>query len=184
MTFMRHLLYICPLLLIGACASVRPVATPLAVAKLEAADGTDAGTATLTRSKDKLTLTVNAASMPVGQHGIHLHAVGTCEPPSFKSAGSHLNPFGKMHGSLNPQGSHLGDLPNLVIGADGMGALSVKLSGTASELEPLIFDADSTALVIHETADDYRTDPSGKSGSRIACGVLIKQDRDTLVKLP
>ncbi len=90
------------------------------------------------------------------------------------SAGGHLNPHGKQHGMENPQGSHLGDLPNLSIGADGKGSFSVPLNGSPAEIEALLFDADGTALVVHAKPDDYRTDPSGNSGPRIACGVLTR----------
>lgn len=99
---------------------------------------------------------------------------GRCEGPAFTSAGGHLNPGEKQHGTLNPAGSHTGDLPNLNIVSNGAGTLSVELSGTRAELEAALFDADGTALVIHATADDYKTDPTGNSGARIACGVLTR----------
>ena len=120
-------------------------------------------------------LSLKTIRMPPGSHGVHIHSVGTCEPRSFVSAGPHLNPFNKMHGTLNPQGSHLGDLPNLVIAPDQTGSLIIKLPPTTTDLEAFIFDSDGSALVIHDAADDYLSDPSGNSGSRIACGVLIKE---------
>jgi Cu-Zn family superoxide dismutase len=78
----------------------------------------------------------------------------------------------KQHGTENPAGAHLGDLPNLVVGAAGTGTVSATLRGTRADVLKDIFDADGTAVVVHATADDYRTDPSGNSGGRIACGVL------------
>jgi len=96
---------------------------------------------------------------------LHLHAVGRCEGPKFDSAGPHWNPAGRQHGHLNPAGSHLGDLPNLTVSANGRGALNFLVRGG-------LVDADGTALVIHAKPDDYRTDPSGSSGDRIACAVL------------
>ena len=110
--------------------------------------------------------------LPAGQHGVHLHTIGSCNAPDFASAGGHLNPHGRMHGSANPQGSHLGDLPNLVVGRSGKGSLTARLAGTRADLWPVLFDGDGTALVVHAAADDYRTDPSGNSGTRFACGVL------------
>ena len=119
-----------------------------------------------------MTISIAAVGLTTGAHGIHLHAVGTCDAPGFASAGSHLNPHGKQHGSANPAGSHLGDLPNLIVGADGTGAITAKLSDSPAGIASALFDADGTALVIHASSDDYMTDPSGNSGPRIACAVL------------
>ena len=85
-----------------------------------------------------------------------------------------MNPSGHQHGTDNPNGSHMGDLPNLVISSNGTGTLSAVLRGTRSNVEAALFDADGTAIVIHADADDYRTDPTGNSGGRIACGVLSR----------
>ena len=114
-------------------------------------------------------LHVQAQGLPPGTHGIHIHAVGRCEAPDFQSAGPHWNPTSRQHGRDNPQGAHHGDLPNITIGADGRGMLHADVAG-ASWAE--LLDADGAAVVIHATADDYRTDPSGNSGGRIACGVI------------
>ena len=144
----------------------------MASATLRAADGTDKGTASLTSSGTSLSLALSVSGLPAGEHGAHLHTVGSCDAPAFTTAGAHLNPHGKQHGTQNPQGSHLGDLPNLMVAADGTGSLTIPLVGTAAEIEALLFDADGTALVVHAGPDDYLTDPSGNSGGRIACGVL------------
>jgi Cu-Zn family superoxide dismutase len=99
--------------------------------------------------------------------------VGACDPPTFTSAGGHFNPLGKQHGSLNPQGAHAGDLANLFVGTDGKGYLETSASqvtlgaGAAS-----LLDANGSALIIHAAPDDFRTDPTGNSGARIACGVI------------
>jgi Cu-Zn family superoxide dismutase len=98
-----------------------------------------------------------------------VHAVGRCDPPGFESAGPHWNPTGREHGSQNPRGQHLGDLPNLLVGADGEGSFDLGIAG--ADLRAML-DTDGAALVIHAGADDYRTDPSGNSGARIACGVF------------
>jgi Cu-Zn family superoxide dismutase len=163
--------------LLGGCASVDRIADrQMGSAMLANANGLPAGTATLTNVPgNRVRLSVAAIGLPPGPHGLHLHMVGNCEAPGFASAGAHLNPAGRQHGTANPAGSHLGDLPNLVADSQGAAALSVELSGTAEDLLAQMFDGDGAALVIHTAADDYRTDPTGNSGARIACGVLLRQ---------
>ena len=111
-------------------------------------------------------LRIAAQALPPGDHGLHLHSVGRCDGPSFQSAGGHWNPAGRQHGHLNPAGSHAGDLPNLTASANGRGAINFLVVGGS------LADADGTALVIHASPDDYRTEPSGNSGDRIACAVI------------
>ena len=162
-----------PLVLLAGCASLGTVPTAkLATASLVHANGLPAGTAVLTAAGDKVTLSLAATGLPEGPHGTHLHMVGTCEAPGFTSAGGHLNPGSRQHGIHNPAGSHLGDLPNLTIDAQGKGTLVVELRASRAEVEAVLFDADGTALVIHAAPDDYKTDPTGNSGARIACGVI------------
>lgn len=160
---------------LSACTTVGEIPTEkVATATLQQGNGAPAGTAILTRAGEKLTLSVALAGLPAGEKGMHLHMIGKCEGPAFSTAGGHLNPHGKQHGSQNPAGSHLGDLPNVTIGSNGTGAVSAALSGSASELEPVLFDADGVAIMVHAAADDYKTDPTGNSGARIACGVLSR----------
>ena len=109
-----------------------------------------------------------------GVHGVHLHMTGACDAPEFTSAGGHLNPGGHQHGSDNPAGAHLGDLPNVTVGNAGTGTVTATLPGSREAVLAQLFDADGTAIVVHANADDYRTDPSGNSGGRIACGVLTR----------
>lgn len=160
-------------LTLSACVTVRPnPSAVLASAALARSDGASIGTASVRVERGAAWLRVAVSGLAPGVHGIHLHAVGKCEAPGFASAGGHLNPTGRQHGTLNPSGSHLGDLPNLVVGADGTGRLDYRLNQAAVSLRSALFDADGTAVVIHAGADDYRTDPSGNSGGRIACGVV------------
>jgi Cu-Zn family superoxide dismutase len=166
-----------PVLLLPACTQTSPAqsaSSPAVTAALTAADGAPRGTATFVTKGGTTELRLEVANLPAGQHGAHIHTVGRCDTPDFASAGAHLNPQGKMHGRDNPQGAHLGDLPNIVVGADGKGSLTVPLSEAWAAIEPQLFDADGAAIVIHASADDYRTDPSGNSGGRIACGVLTR----------
>jgi Cu-Zn family superoxide dismutase len=103
-----------------------------------------------------------------GQHGMHLHAAAVCDPPAFTTATGHLNPASKQHGTRNPLGPHLGDLPNIVIDQQGTGRASVTVSGVTLNADPTI----GAALVIHAAPDDERTDPTGNAGARIACAVI------------
>lgn len=119
-----------------------------------------------------LRLRIDAFGVSPGVHGVHIHAVGRCDPPGFESAGPHWNPTGREHGRANPQGAHLGDLPNLTVGSDGRGQLDFTVPGAELRGARGALDGDGAALVIHATADDERTDPSGNSGARIACGAL------------
>lgn len=149
----------------GSAPRVDVRAATVRAVYLVAPDGSRRGVVTVQDAPGASTLTVNATGLPVGSHGLHLHAQGLCEGPGFASAGGHWNPTGRKHGRDNPAGAHLGDLPNLAVDASG--------SGTASfTLAPGWADADGTALVIHAKADDYRTDPSGNSGDRVACAVI------------
>lgn len=157
---------------LAGCATAQTLPDQLAHADLRDAQGKPAGQATITARNGTVSLTIQATGLRTGPHGMHLHAVGSCDTAGFTGAGGHLNPAGHQHGSMNPAGAHLGDLPNLAIAADGAGAATVMLPGTWADLAPAIFDADGTAIVIHAGEDDYKTDPSGNSGGRIACGVF------------
>lgn len=140
-----------------------------AVAMLATATGASVGRASATEVAGGVRFTVDATGMPAGTHGAHVHMVGRCDAPDFTSAGGHWNPTQKKHGTMNPQGPHQGDLPNLVIGNDGRGTIGAVIPGAT--LAGLL-DADGAAMVIHAGADDLMTDPSGNSGGRIACGVF------------
>jgi Cu-Zn family superoxide dismutase len=164
-----------PLAALAACETIDEVPTErVGQATLRLANGTPAGTAQLLAGATGVTLSVAAAGLPQGTHGMHLHMVGRCDAPEFATAGGHLNPGMKQHGTENPAGAHLGDLPNLIAGGAGAATVTAVLRGTRAEVLAQVFDADGTAVVVHAGPDDYRTDPSGNSGSRIACGVLTQ----------
>ena len=159
-------------LLVLALAGCVPMAPPdvvVATANLVDGNGAPLGTVRMFSEPTGVMLRINAAGIPAGQHGIHLHSVGKCEGSKFTSAGPHWNPTGKKHGHRNPAGFHMGDLGNVGVGADGK--LVVALLVPEATVEGLR-DADGAALVLHASADDEVTDPSGNSGDRIACAVL------------
>lgn len=143
-------------------------AAPLVSATIIDANGAEHGKATLAVAGEVLRLLVDVRGMPPGTHGLHIHTVGKCEAPGFTTAGAHWNPTGRQHGDMNAQGPHAGDFKNLVVGADGKGTLSADVPGSFKAL----IDEDGAAIVIHAAADDYKTDPSGNSGARIACAVI------------
>ena len=171
---MRRLLLLAPIALVACEKEEMRTGMPVAggrvaTASLLTTTGQPAGRATVTEVAGGLRVTVDARGMPPGNHGAHLHTVGRCDPPDFASAGAHWNPAGTKHGSMNPQGPHAGDLPNLTVGPDGRGTLAVTLAGATMDG---LLDADGAAMVVHAAADDLMTDPSGNSGGRVACGVL------------
>jgi Cu-Zn family superoxide dismutase len=140
-----------------------------AVATLRTAQGESAGTATATAGEGGIMLSLRVQGLTPGMRGVHVHTTGRCDPPGFESAGGHWNPAEAQHGMENPQGQHAGDMPNLTVNANGEGTLEYTLSGGAMDG---LFDADGAAMVIHASADDQKTDPSGNSGDRVACGVF------------
>lgn len=159
---------------LSACNDRLDVGAPLvggatATATLATATGAPVGRATVTEVTGGLRYTLDVSTMPVGTHGAHVHMVGRCDAPDFATAGPHWNPTAMKHGNMNAQGPHEGDLPNLIVGSDGRGTLGITIpGGTIATL----LDADGAAIVIHAAPDDLKTDPSGNSGGRVACGVF------------
>ncbi|RDC61017.1 Superoxide dismutase [Alteripontixanthobacter maritimus] len=141
------------------------------------ANGEKIGSARLLAIGDTVSITATVSGLAPGLHGFHLHETSQCRAPDFQSAGGHLNPFGASHGLESPDGAHLGDLTNLEVSADGTGSIASGLDGPRADVTTAIFDSDGTSVVIHAKADDYRTDPSGAAGSRIACGVIAAPQR-------
>jgi Cu-Zn family superoxide dismutase len=145
------------------------------VVPIKTSTGEDAGTATFQQDKSKLIVKVNLKNLPVGEHGVHIHAKPLCEGPDFKTAGGHFNPENKQHGFQNPMGHHAGDFPqSIMVGEGHTGQATFKVDYLS--LEPTsavsIIANGGTSIVVHEKADDMKTDPAGNSGNRIACGVI------------
>ena len=131
--------------------------------------GQNIGMVSTQQNQGGVNLRVDVSGLPPGEHGMHIHEVGKCETPKFESAGAHWNWTGKKHGHQNPAGYHAGDLGNLTVGADG----KVKTEVTIEAADWNSNIANGLALVIHADPDDEKTDPSGNSGDRIACGLLF-----------
>jgi Cu-Zn family superoxide dismutase len=109
-----------------------------------------------------------------GEHAVHFHQVPKCEGPDFKSAGGHFNPDGKKHGFDSPDGHHAGDMKNFTVGADGKATVRLEDNDVTLKDGPHSLLTNGAAIVVHAKADDYKTDPSGNSGDRVACGVITK----------
>jgi Cu-Zn family superoxide dismutase len=157
----------------GAMALASPaLAVDTASAVLKDASGEEVGTATLTATPSGAMLDLKLTAVPPGVHALHIHAVGKCEPPKFESAGPHFNPDQTKHGIMNPEGPHAGDLPNIHVPADGKLEVEFLDPVVTISQESALLDADGASIVIHAGVDDYKTDPAGNAGDRIACGVI------------
>ena len=171
---MRYLMIITSFLFLFVIANYAPASGGSATAELKNAQGQAVGIVMLMETPHGVLLKAELWDLPKGTHAFHIHAVGTCEPP-FKSAGGHYNPYKKQHGIMNKKGKHAGDLPNIYSGSDGKLTFEVLADQvTLGKGKNSLFDKDGSAIVIHAGPDDYKSDPAGSAGPRIACGVIKK----------
>ena len=150
-----------------------PAAAQTANAALKDQKGADVGTVQLTQTPAGVLVKLSLKGLPAGEHAFHIHAVGRCEPP-FTTAGGHFNPGGKKHGIMVGEGPHAGDMPNLHVPASGQLEIEILNSAITLAKGPpnSVFHPGGTAVVVHAGKDDYKSDPAGNAGDRIACGVI------------
>lgn len=142
-----------------------------ATATLRDASGREIGTLTLTDAAGGIMVAGTLRGLPPGEHAIHLHTTGKCEAP-FPSAGGHWNPTNRQHGSQNPEGPHFADMPNITVADDSTVSVQATTPGGTLRGTDALLDDDGAAVVVHAGADDYRSDPAGDAGARLACGVV------------
>ena len=173
----RNLLLIPALLCLCAAGALADTAPKSAHADIMNGQGAKIGTAKLKAVGGGVQISVKVAGLTAGDHGIHIHTVGKCEGPDFKTAGGHFNPTSAHHGANNTMDPHphAGDLPNLTVATNGKGSIIFLDKGvTLGDGANSLFHDGGTSLVIHAKADDLMSDPAGNSGDRIACGVIQK----------
>jgi len=171
---MKHVGFSLLALTVVLTITTQPCAAKTKV-ELKDAQGKDVGTITLWQKGLGVGLQLHLHGLTPGEHAIHFHQTPKCDAPDFKSAGPHFNPDGKKHGLENPEGHHAGDMQNFTVDAQGKADAELEDKDvTLGEGAHSLFSNGGTAIVIHAKADDMKTDPSGNSGDRIACGVVTK----------
>ncbi len=157
---------------LGTASCVTMTPQPSAIAKLAPTQGNGAnGTVTFTQHGNKVSMDAEVAGLAPGMHGMHIHEKGDCSAPDGTSAGGHFNPTNQPHGDPNGHTHHMGDLPMLYADTDGRAKLHAELD--ALSLQAGAESIVGKAVIIHQKLDDFTTQPTGNSGGRVACGVIV-----------
>ena len=158
--------------LLGLCSTSMGQQMSATATLTPTSGNTAMGTATFIQKGDRVTVVAKVSGLSPGSHGFHIHDKGDCSSGDGMSAGGHFNPTGKPHGDPSAPDHHAGDMPMLVADASGNASLSADLSpvtiGTGAT------DLIGRAVIVHKDPDDYKTQPTGNSGARVACGVITK----------
>ena len=158
--------------ILAACFAAAAQAQTASATLAPTAGNTTAGSVTFTQKGDKVTVNVKLSGLAPGGHGFHVHEKGDCSAPDAMSAGGHFNPTGKPHGSPDAPDHHVGDMPMLHADASGNATLTTDLSGLT--IGSGATDIVGKSVIVHKDPDDYKTQPTGNSGARVACGVINK----------
>jgi Cu-Zn family superoxide dismutase len=157
--------------LLGACSGMGMKSGPAAVATLEArSESQVSGTVEFAPTAGGVRVQARVAGLTPGEHGFHIHEVGDCSAVDATSAKGHFNPAAKAHGHHGGMERHAGDMPNLVADAGGNATYNAEVAMLALTDGPNAIVGRS--VVVHADPDDYKSQPAGNSGKRIACGVI------------
>ena len=159
-------------LMLAACANLTPGGPTVRADLAPTAGNTAKGSVTFSGRGDKLLVVADISGLTPGNHGFHVHEKGDCSAADGTSAGGHFNPTGKPHGDPAMADHHVGDMPMLVANAYGVAGLNVEISPATLGGGPT--DIIGKAVIVHMSADDYKTQPTGNSGARVACGIIIR----------
>lgn len=171
---MKHAAYL-TLGLFLMLLALAPLSSAKTKVELKDANGNSVGYVIVWDKGAGVALDLHLHNLTAGEHAIHFHQLPKCDAPDFKSAGGHFNPDGKKHGFENPDGHHAGDMKNFTVNDGGEATAQLEDSDVTLKDGPhSLFSNGGTAIVVHAKADDYKTDPSGNSGDRMACGVITK----------
>jgi Cu-Zn family superoxide dismutase len=159
-----------------ALGATQAMAASSGSARLIGLDGHAMGTAKFSQAGHGVLIELDAHGLKPGPHAVHIHSVGQCDAKAkFDSAGGHFSPMPKNHGFMDKHGAHAGDMTNQF--ADATGNLRASIYNpnvTLKRGERSLFDKDGSSIVIHAAADDYKSQPAGNAGGRVACGVITR----------
>ena len=172
MTFAWKLQLLIAASLAAGCASMMSSSGTAAANLAPTAGNRAAGTVTFTPMGDRVRVVAKVTGLTQGMHGFHIHEKGDCSAADAMSAGGHFNPTNKPHGNPAAGDHHGGDMPMLTADAAGNATLeatidTVTIGGGANDIV-------GRAVVIHKDPDDFKTQPTGNSGARVACGVIAR----------